>query len=91
MTKLEGESQINIIMANSEQQLTFNGHFRKCLTGADVVGGHTFVCSSVTLSGVSYLQLSIFSGLRSRRKARPAHPAPREEDGMRAMSETLQV
>lgn len=54
-----------------------------------MVRGHTLVRSAVTLFNVSYQQPSIPCGLGSCRQVRPAHPAPRELDGMRPMGKTL--
>lgn len=74
-----------------KHQLTFYDDSGQCLTGADVVGGHTFVRSAVTQFNVGYEQLSILCGLCSCRQARPASPAPFILDGMRAVGEALHV
>lgn len=54
-----------------------------------MVGGHTFVGSAVTQFNVSDEQLSIPRAVCTRRQARPAHPAPLEPNGMRAVGEAL--
>lgn len=74
-----------------KHQLTFYSDFGQRLTGADVVGGHTLVRPAVTQFKVGYEQPSILCGLCSRRQARPAHPAPGELNGMRAVGEALQL
>lgn len=56
-----------------------------------MVGGNTFVRSTVTRLNMADSQLSIFRGHRSCRKARSARSTPHEMDRMRAMSKALQA
>lgn len=70
--------------------LTSHHRFDLGLTGADMVGGHTFVCSAVTELNVGYQQPSIPRNLGSCSKA-PAPTAPREVDGVGPVGQTLHM
>lgn len=74
-----------------KHQLTFYDDFGQCLTVADMVGGHTFVRSTVAQFNVGYQQLTILCGLCSWRQAHPAPPAPFKVNGMSAVGKALQA
>ena len=72
-------------------QLTFYDDFGDGLTGADVVGGNTFVCSTVTQFHMGVEKFSILGGLCSCGQVPSAHPGPHISNGMRAVSKALQA
>lgn len=82
---------LNIESEKKKSRLTFNGNFGQHLTGADVVGGYTFVGSAVVQSHMSHEQLTVLRGLSCRGQTGPAHPAPLELNGVRAVCEALQL
>lgn len=72
-------------------QFTSYDHSGCSLSGANVVCGHTFVCSTVALFNFGYQELSVICELCCGGQAGPAHPTPCELNGMSAVGKALQL
>lgn len=86
---MEQAKQVINLVAFPKDQLTFYDDFRHGLARTDVVGGYTFIRSSVALFNTGYHQLPLPGGFCSDRQTAPSHAAPGELDWVRAVGQAL--